>query len=116
MASYEAVDESCPVYGRAMTDPPVGSDSEFAFALHLAVEIGVTEPLRDYGASGMPVPTYPVMIKDWPVRDAPDLVAELLGQPAAQQETRGRPFRIAAEAQPAEQAERNAACGWWRLH
>src|ERR1700693_4755193 len=162
MASYEAVDESCPVYGRTMTYPanlnrsevvawlatlddveqrawatalgtvlaqrraeeqnelgaaaydddartPVGSDSEFAFALHLAVEIGVTKPLRDYVSSGMPVPPYLVMIKDWPVRDAPALVAELLGQPAAQQETRGRPSRIAAEAQPAEQAERNAA-------
>jgi len=88
---------------------PVGSDSEFAVALHLAVEIGVTKPLRDYVASGMPVPPYLVMIKDSPVRDAPALVAELLGQPAAQQETRGRPSRIAAEAQPAEQAERNAA-------
>ena len=87
----------------------VGSDSEFAFALHLAVEIGVTKPLRDYVASGMPVPLVPVMIKDWPVRDAPALVAELLGQAVPQQETHGRPFRVAAEAQPAEQAERNAA-------
>ena len=82
---------------------------EFAFALHLAIEIGVTKPLRDYVASGISVPLVPVMIKDWPVRDAPALVAELLGQPAPQRETRGRPFRIAAEAQPAEQAERNAA-------
>jgi len=100
-AAYRAYDDDART--------PVGSDSEFDFALHLAVEIGVTKPLRDYVSSGMPVPQYPVMINDWPARDAPALVAELLGQPASQQETRGRPLRIAAEAQPVEQAERNAA-------
>jgi hypothetical protein len=88
---------------------PVRSDSEFDFAFHLAVAIGETRPLRDHVSSGMPVPQYPVTINGWPVRDAPALVAELLGQPAPQQQTRGRAFRIAAEAQPAEQAERNAA-------
>jgi hypothetical protein len=79
---------------------PVGSDSEFAFALHLAVEIGVTKPLRDYVSSGMPVPQYPVIINDWPARDAPALVAELLGQPASQQETRGRPLRKFLSVEP----------------
>ena len=96
-------------------ETPVGSDSKFAFALHLAVEIGVTKPLRDYVASGMPVPLVSVMIKDWPVRDAPALVAELLGQAVPQQRRTVAPSGLQPKRSPPSRLSAMRR-GWWRLH
>jgi hypothetical protein len=97
---------------------------EFAFALHLAYEIGVTKPLRNYVASGKPIPQDVVLVKGHSTRqDMASLVAELLGCPPDEPPPkRGRPHRIAGKASAIEQAERNAA--WlvafrlkaWREH
>ena len=64
------------------------------------------KPLRDYVASGKPVPQDIVLLKGRLVeQDMPSLVAELLGGPPQHQQEHGRPSKAPAP----EQAERNAA-------
>ncbi len=94
---------------RKVKVPPL--TNEFANALHLALEVGVIEPLRSYVAAGKPVPHDVVL----PVyRSMPQsmarLVAELLGHELVTEPTQlGRPRRVASKATLTEQAERNAA-------
>jgi hypothetical protein len=91
---------------------PGKGNTEFGDVLHLAYEIGVTKPLRDYVASGEPVPQDVVLTKGRLVeQDMPSLVAELLGSSPQQQQEHGRPPRVASKAPAPEQAEHNAA--WW---
>jgi len=89
----------------------VGDKEEFALALHLAYEVGVTKPLRDYVAAGKPIPDDIVQVKG---RSAPQSMASLVGEllggaPDEPPPKRGRPYRIAGSASALEKAERNAA-------
>ena len=85
-------------------------DSEFYAALSLAYEKGVTKPLRDYVASGKPIPQNKVRFKRAPAaRNAAEFVDELLGGRGSPLQGRGRPRRIPSQASPREQAVRNAA-------
>jgi hypothetical protein len=103
---------ACRDYGERISNAWKGN-TEFGDVLHLAYEIGVTKPLRDYVASGKPVPQDIVLIKGRLVeQDMPSLVAELLvSPPQQQQQEHGRPRRVASKAPAPEQAEHNAA--WW---
>jgi hypothetical protein len=84
------------------------ADPEFGNALHLAHEMGVTKPLRDFVKAGKSVPHAQVFVagESIPMRV---LVADLLGDHHQQQEQRSRPHRVPSEAPAAAQAERNAA-------
>jgi hypothetical protein len=77
-------------------------------ALHLAHEMGVTKPLRDFVKAGKSVPHAQVFVagESIPMRV---LVADLLGDHHQQQEQRSRPHRVPSEAPAAAQAERSAA-------
>ncbi len=77
-------------------------------ALFLAYQMGETKPLRDFVKAGKSVPQAHVFVagESIPMRV---LVADLLGDHHQQQEQRSRPHRVASEAPPAAQAERNAA-------
>src|SRR5262245_53098470 len=84
---------------------------ECSDALYLAIEFGELGTLREYVELGKPTPDEPVLLPGWSVaQPMSDLVAELFGRSQPQQHpVKGRPARIAADAPPAEQAERNAA-------
>jgi hypothetical protein len=102
---------ACRDYAERINNAWKGN-TEFADVLHLAYEIGVTKPLRDYVASGEPVPQDIVLIKGRLVeQDMSSLVAELLDSPPQQQQEHGRPRRVASKAPAPEHAEHNAA--WW---
>jgi hypothetical protein len=82
----------------------------FDTALNLAVVCGVTRPLGEYREAGKPIPEETVSVGNWPTKAMKALVDDLVGvgQPV-QRRGRGRPFRNAGDAPPAEQAEHNAA-------
>jgi hypothetical protein len=81
-------------------------DPEFSNALLLAIEIGVTKPLRDYVAAGKPLPQDLVSVRGRPVENVRALVAELLGDHSPEQRPRrGRPRRIPHRAKDAEEAD-----------
>ena len=84
------------------------ADPEFGNALHLAYEMGVTKPLRDFVTAGNSLPQAQVFVagKSIPMQA---LVADLLGDHHQQQEQRSRPHRVPSEAPAVAQAERNAA-------
>lgn len=81
-------------------------DPEFSNALHLAVLLGDTKPLKNYLCSEKPLSS----TNRSALAGYIDLLVERI-QTGTQKRTRGRPCRIAAKAALAEQAERNAA---WR--
>jgi hypothetical protein len=81
---------------------------EFGNALHLAYQMGETKPLRDFVKAGRSVPQVHVFVAGESI-PMPILVADLLGDRHQQEQQRSRPHRVASEAPPAAQAERNAA-------
>jgi hypothetical protein len=68
----------------------------------------VTKPLRDFVTAGKSVPQEQVFFAGKSI-SMQDFVAYLLGDHHQQQERRSRPHRVAGEAPPVAQAERNAA-------
>jgi hypothetical protein len=90
-----------------------GDIDDFSNALYMAYVAGQLDLLRSYVDAGRPVPQYDVFVRGSARMPVHVLVAQLLGRCSPQQSKdsrrAGRPRRVASEAPPAEQAERNAA-------